>query len=86
MQTVLSEARDRFAFTVMDLPAVLESSDAAVLARQTDGVVLVVRAGSTNQRSVQQAIQLLSGVPLHGVVLNRRRSRVPGLIRRLMGM
>jgi capsular exopolysaccharide synthesis family protein len=84
MPALLSEVRMRFAFVVLDLPAVLSSSDAAVLARLTDGAVLVVRAGATDQRAVQEALQLLSGVTLHGVVLNRWRSAVPDFLRRLV--
>jgi capsular exopolysaccharide synthesis family protein len=86
MSGLLQEARSRFAFIVVDLPAVLRSSDAAVLARLTDGVVLVVRAGATDQRAVAEAVGLLSGAPLHGVVLNRWRTKVPGIVRRLVEM
>jgi capsular exopolysaccharide synthesis family protein len=84
MSAVLEEVRKRFPFAVVDLPAVLKSSDAAVLARQADGVVVVVRAGSTDMRAVQQAHQLLAGAKLHGVVLNQWRSAVPEVVRRVM--
>lgn len=84
MATLLDELRGRFSFVVVDLPAVLKSSDAAVIARQTDGAVLVVRTGATNQRQVQQALQLMAGATIHGVVLNRWKTKVPGLIRRLV--
>ena len=84
MSHLLDEVRERLAFIVLDLPAVLRSSDAAVLAQLTDGVVLVARTGSTEQRAVLQALDLLSGSTLHGVVLNRSRSRVPGFVRRMI--
>lgn len=84
MSSLVAELRDRFAFMVMDLPSVLRSSDASVLARMTDGVVLVVRAGSTDQRLVEQALHLLSGTTLHGVVLNRWRSALPDVVRRVV--
>lgn len=84
MAELLSEVRERFAYVVVDLPAVLKSSDAAVLARQTDGAVLVVRAASTDQRAIQQALQLLSGAALHGVVLNRGQSKLPDIVRRIV--
>lgn len=86
MPALMTWARSRFPFIILDLPAVLKSSDAAVLARLTDGVVLVVRVGATDQRLVPQALQLLSGVPIHGVVLNRWRSKVPRIVRGLVGM
>lgn len=84
MTSLLTEVQSRFGFTVMDIPPTLKSSDATVLARQADGAVLVVRAGSTDQRSVTKAIDLLSGATLHGVVLNRHRSSVPDIVRRLL--
>jgi capsular exopolysaccharide synthesis family protein len=84
MSAMLNEARMRFAFIVVDVPAILRTTDAAVLARMSDGVVMVVRAGSTDQRAVDEALQLLAGAHVHGVVLNRWRTRVPGLVRRLV--
>ena len=84
MSSFVKEARNSFAFVVLDLPAILKSSDATVLAELADGVVFVVRAGATDERAVQQALQLLSGATLHGVVLNRWRSAVPDLVRRII--
>jgi Mrp family chromosome partitioning ATPase len=80
---LLATLRERFAFIVLDLPAVLRSSDAAVLAEMADGVVFVVRAGGTDQGDVEGGLSLLSGAHLHGVVLNRWRSSMPGFVRRM---
>jgi capsular exopolysaccharide synthesis family protein len=84
MTAVLEEVRRRFSFVVLDLPGVLSSSDASVLAQQSDGVLLVVRAGRTDQRAVDQVLQQLAGATIHGVVLNRWQSQVPDLVRRLI--
>jgi capsular exopolysaccharide synthesis family protein len=84
MDELLRTVRSRFGFIVLDLPAVLTSSDAPVLAHHADGAVVIVRAGSTDQRAVQRTIDLLDGVNVHGMVLNRWRSRVPNLIRRVV--
>jgi capsular exopolysaccharide synthesis family protein len=81
---LLQEARRRYSFIVVDLPAVLHSNDAAVLAEMTDGVVLVVRARATEQGAVQKTLQLLANATVHGVVLNRWQSAVPRLIRRII--
>lgn len=86
MVETLTELRSRFAFIVLDLPAVLRSSDAAVLAQLSEGVAFVVRAGATDQRAVQQALQLLSGAMVHGVVLNRWQTSAPDLVRRLVAL
>jgi hypothetical protein len=43
-----------------------------------------VRTGSTDQRAVHKALQLLSGVTMHGVVLNRWKLDTPDLVRRVI--
>jgi capsular exopolysaccharide synthesis family protein len=86
MAATLQDIRERFAFVVVDLPAVLTSSDASVLAGQMDGVVLVVRVGSTDHRAVQEAARLLAGTTLHGVVLNRARTALPRLVRKVLAV
>jgi Mrp family chromosome partitioning ATPase/capsular polysaccharide biosynthesis protein len=64
---------------ILDTPPVLAVSDAAELARQVDGVVLVASEGKSSRDEVEQAIARLSAVKaqLIGVVLNRvRRAQV----------
>ncbi len=60
---------------IIDTPPVLAVSDAAELARQVDGVVLVASEGKTSLDAVDQAIVRLNAVKAHviGVVLNRVR-------------
>jgi Mrp family chromosome partitioning ATPase/capsular polysaccharide biosynthesis protein len=60
---------------IIDTPPVLAVSDAAELARQVDGVVLVASEGKTSVDAVDQAIARLNAVKAHviGVVLNRAR-------------
>ncbi len=84
LRDLLDQLCGAFAFVVVDLPAVLDSSDAAVVARQVGGTVLVVRVGETEQQHVTQAQTLLSGATLHGVLLNRYRTAVPAFARRLL--
>ncbi len=65
---------------VIDSPPVLIVSDAAVLASQSDGVVLVVQAGSTRRHDAQRAVEALRSVNGHllGVILNRVPTRGSG--------
>jgi capsular exopolysaccharide synthesis family protein len=59
---------------IFDTPALLPMVDAAALAQKTDGTVMVVAAGKTDQRSAQRALQRLSvveGATVVGVVINR---------------
>ncbi|HLZ70674.1 MAG TPA: CpsD/CapB family tyrosine-protein kinase [Dehalococcoidia bacterium] len=84
MQRLIDEARERFPFVILDLPAVLYSSDAAVLAQLSEGTLFVVRTGNTDVRAVEQAMGLLQGANVYGVLLNRVRPALPDLVRRLM--
>lgn len=84
MADVIASARAEYAFIVLDLPAVLLSNDAAVLAALTDGVIVVVRGGSTEQGAVQQTVRLLGDANIHGLVLNRWQTAIPQIVRRVI--
>jgi len=58
---------------LLDSPAALAVTDAALLAKRVDGVLLVVESGVTQRGSAQQALEGLTkvGTNLVGVVLNR---------------
>jgi Mrp family chromosome partitioning ATPase len=78
----LSQLRERFDLIVLDLPS-LSNPAGAALASQCDGVVYVVRAGSTPVASAKNALPLLQHVTVHGAVLNRYRPATPRLLRKL---
>jgi Mrp family chromosome partitioning ATPase len=56
----------------MDTPPLLAAADAAILGRDADGVLLVVRAGHVDRAAVHQAMQQLATVGAHliGAALN----------------
>ena len=60
-----------FDWIIFDAPPVLPVSDAGILAGLCDGVLFVVRAGSTAFDLAQMAYQDFRGKNLVGVVLNR---------------
>ena len=72
---VIAQLRSRFGLIVLDLPAVLNSTDTQVLARLADQLVLVVRAGVTPAKLVRQALDQLGEEKFLGVVLNDSRLR-----------
>ena len=74
---VIAQLRSQFGLVVLDLPAVLNSTDTQVLARLADQLVLVVRAGVTPAKLVRQAIDELGEEMILGVVLNDSRSDLP---------
>jgi len=60
-----------FDWIIIDAPPVLPVSDASILASRCDGVIVVVRAGSTSYEAVGTALQELQGKRVLGVILNR---------------
>jgi protein-tyrosine kinase len=74
-QWLMSRMAPLFDWVIVDAPPVLPVSDAGILAGHCDGVIVVVRAGSTAYDSVGAALQELRGKKLLGVVLNRVETR-----------
>ncbi len=72
MQRLLEEFGGKYSHIIIDSPPVLAVTDAAVLGAHTDGVVLVLRSGETEQRAAERAVDQLRrvGVRLFGAVLN----------------
>ncbi len=68
----LTLLQEYFEHIVIDSPPLLGLSDALLLARQTDGVVLVARARKTPRQAVRRSAHLVErvGAKLLGVVVN----------------
>lgn len=85
LRTVMAALRARYTLVVIDAPPVLDAQSFTVLAAVSDGVVLVAEAERTplsDIRSARAALEQMGGTVL-GVVLNKRRRRLPGLLQRL---
>jgi succinoglycan biosynthesis transport protein ExoP len=69
---LLSRARGEFDVILVDTPPMMNFSDARLLARAGDGVILVVRAGYTNLDSAMAARRRLDedGATVIGTILN----------------
>jgi Mrp family chromosome partitioning ATPase len=83
---VIDELAEHFDHLVLDLPAVLATSDALALALLCDAYALVVHQGVTTQDQVLDAFDELRGVVNLGIILNRESSRIPKFLRRLVGV
>ena len=79
MRELLARFAESFDVIVIDSPPVLPVADASILATMADGALLVVRAGATNRKAAQLAVQQLEDVDARvlGVVLNDPKARVP---------
>lgn len=70
---LLAGLRQEFDTVIINSPPLLSVTDAALLARQTDGAVVVVRHGQTSREQLGSSAQRLTaaGGVLLGVVFNR---------------
>lgn len=77
MKSIIQELSSKFDMVLIDSPPVLPVADTPILASQADGVLLVLRSGSTRNQHARDALHRLRqvGAPILGVVLND----VPGL-------
>ena len=71
MSDMLSELRASYDIVLIDAPPLLPITDAALLASQADGAILVVRSKKTTRDQVKRAVDRLQGVDarLLGTVL-----------------
>ncbi len=65
----LASLRARYDWVLVDTPALGASADAAILARDADGVLLVVRSGRTSKPVLRAALDALSHARIVGCVL-----------------
>ena len=70
MKELLHAVRANFDEVYVDLPPTLPFADAPILACQSDGVVMVIRANVTPSLRVDHALEQLAGAPVVGCVLN----------------
>ncbi|WP_137293518.1 polysaccharide biosynthesis tyrosine autokinase [Nocardioides dongxiaopingii] len=77
MAGLISDLRDRFDVVLLDAPPLLPVTDAALLAAQSDGMLVVVRHGKTNQDQLRHALERVEAVDAKavGVVVNLAPSK-----------
>jgi capsular exopolysaccharide synthesis family protein len=71
-RNLLAEMRSEYKFIILDSPPIASVSDVQIIAAEMDGVLLVVRSGSTSRHIVQRSCRMLrqTGARLLGCVLN----------------
>jgi Mrp family chromosome partitioning ATPase len=79
---MMERLRSRFDYVLIDGPAISAHSDVALLAAQTDGVILVAQQNETKCARLDEARSALQSAQakILGVVLNRRREALPKAI------
>lgn len=84
LDRVLNQALRFTKLVLVDVPPVLSDVTALAFARRAAGVLLVVEAEKTRMSLVEQARRSIDGADgrLCGVILNKRRQRIPKSISR----
>jgi len=72
MKELVAGLRNRYDRIILDSPPLMLFSDSLVLSRIADGVILVVKGGSTNRDAIRKASQSVKAINprITGVVLN----------------
>ncbi|MBF4162524.1 polysaccharide biosynthesis tyrosine autokinase [Nocardioides acrostichi] len=72
MATLLTEVRATYDVVIFDAPPLLPVVDAALIASQVDGAIVVAKFGGTTRDQLEEAADRLEGVGAHisGAVLN----------------
>ncbi len=76
MSRFLAKARAEYEFVVVDAPPLLAVTDAAVLGRQTDGVIVVAGSNTVRRHELRDALASLDAIEVTclGIVLNKVRT------------
>ena len=67
MTAFIEEMKKEFKYIILDTPPLQAVTDAQVLSTKADGVLLVIRAGSTKKELVSNSVDLINKV--HGKVI-----------------
>jgi capsular exopolysaccharide synthesis family protein len=67
---LLEEARRRFDYVILDLPPLVPIPDCRIVERWVDGFLVVVAAGRTPRRLVEEALAVLDPQKILGLVFN----------------
>ena len=67
---LLSEARDRYDYVILDTPPIVPVVDSALLSRVVDGVLVVVSANKTPRKLLEEALNELEPAKVVGIVFN----------------
>ena len=73
MKRLIQEVSEQYDMVLIDTPPVVAVTDAAILAQEVDGVILVLASGEVNKEYAQRAKELLDkvGAKILGAVLNK---------------
>ena len=71
LETILRNAKEQYAYVIVDTPPLLPVFDSALLAKLVDAVLLVVSAKQTPRKLLGEALNMLEPSKVLGIVFNR---------------
>lgn len=79
MLDLVRQLRERYDYVIFDTPPVLSVTDPAIIAAQSDGMVLVIRQGYCTRRMLSRAAEILGDldVKLYGFIFNGVDASLP---------
>jgi Mrp family chromosome partitioning ATPase len=86
LDEVFEELDHLFQYVVLDIPAVLTSSESLALLRHARAYLMVVKHGSTTIPQVRSTAEELRTIPSLGVVLNQFEPHMPKRLQRLFAL
>lgn len=78
MSKILEHVKQEYDYVLLDSPPLLPVTDAQVISRYVDGVLLVISSGSVQRAHVKKAVSLLemAGANVIGSILNNKKMAV----------
>jgi len=79
LKDILERFKLNFGYVVVDSPPIIPVPDSLILSRQVDGVILVLKAGSTPREVAKRAYDLLKNAKGDsiGIILNNMKKALP---------
>lgn len=86
MKNLITALRTKYDYIIFDTPPVIPVTDAGLLGAQTDGVIMVVKAGRTQKGVVSHSESLLkqTHAKLLGYILTNIQYHIPGYLYRYL--
>ena len=84
LQQVIDTLDRKYDLLILDIPAVLVTSDAIALASLASSCYIVVRHGSTSIENVRQTLDDINHLSVGGVILNQVQTYTPNAVLKLL--
>lgn len=84
LKTCIKQLSQRFDHVLLDIPAILATSDSIALASLGSTCCVVIRQGVTPVGSVRRALDDIKHLPVLGVMLNQTHNTLPRWVRALV--